>query len=49
MKEVLIPGDPERTFEKEALAKGIKIEDKLWQELCKTCDKYGINISNFVK
>jgi len=49
VKEVLIPGDPERKFEKEALVKGIKIEDELWQELCKTCDKYEININNFVK
>lgn len=46
VKEVLIPGDPEREYEKKALANGIEIEDKMWQELREMCDKYGVNINN---
>lgn len=49
VKEVLIPGDPERESEKEALTNGIEIEDKMWQELIEICDKYGVDVNNYLK
>lgn len=49
VEKVLIPGDPERIKEKESKEKGIEIEDNLWQELCKICDKYEVNINSLLK
>jgi len=49
VKGVLIPGDPERESEKEALKNGIEIEDKMWQELIGIGDEYGIDVNKYLK
>ncbi len=48
VKEVLIPGDPERRAEKEALRSGIPIDEELWEELSKIGKKYGIDVNRII-
>lgn len=44
MEKVLVPGDPEREFEKERSVSGIPLNEKVEQDLINLADRFGINL-----
>lgn len=49
VEKVLIPGDPERKAEKEALELGIPVAQEVWEELSELGQKHGINVKEIVR
>jgi LDH2 family malate/lactate/ureidoglycolate dehydrogenase len=45
-KQVLVPGDPERTLEEKYRREGIYVEDTTWNLILSAAKDVGVDISN---